>query len=169
VQAVERNCQHKIDNLNEEIAGEIEELKNSIGQRADSVAFTVIHAAQKAYSAGQKIEFPTILTNEGGGYVVSQNDFMCPQSGMYMFYVSVVKNNDYDDAIVDIVKNGTPLVTAFGASTYNSAASNSVIVRCNSGERVDIRCTSVKSCNLRSTTGGYANTTTFSGFLISSD
>ena len=133
------------------------------------IAFTVAHGEPKTYTAGQRIEFPTVITNEGGGYVSSQHEFICPRTGVYMFSVSVVRT-PANSAILKIFMDDTLLVAAFAAGSSNAATSNTVFVRCNSGGSVYVQCYTQGSCSVRSNNLYYDNNaTTFSGMLVAAD
>ena len=133
------------------------------------MAFTVTHGETQYYEIGQRLLFPFIITNEGGGYSPSQNEFLCPFTGLYLFTVSVVRFQEQGHAIVEIVMDETPLVTAFGGAGHDSTASNIVLVHCQSGSRVFIRCGPVLDCTIRSLSDGWSDATTFSGFLMAED
>ena len=132
------------------------------------VAFTVAHEAVKSYSPGERIEFNNILTNVGAGFRPEQNEFLCPTSGLYLFIHSSASYSR-DNAITEIVLDGTILVTLYAASGDNAATSNSVVIHCGSGSRVYITCGGVQACRLHGTEHGYTNTVTFSGYLVDAD
>ena len=135
------------------------------------VAFTVTHGESQTYELGQRLLFPNIITNEGGGYSPSQNEFLCPFTGLYLFTASSARymSTSQKDAIVEIVMDDTSLVTVFGATSSNSASSNVVLVNCQSGSRVYVQCGPVYDCYIRGDGNGWSDVTTFSGLLIAED
>ena len=135
---------------------------------ADSVyAFTAGHEEAKTYSPGERIGFGTIITNEGGGFLPSQNEFLCPQKGLYMFSLASVRYGESNNGIVEIWMDETLLVTTFAATSNNAATSNAVFIQCDSGSRVYVQCSQIEhSCSMYGNNNGYVNTVTFSGMLV---
>ena len=140
-----------------------------VSEEDSVIAFTVAHAETKTYLRDERLEFPVVITNEGGGYSPSQNEFLCPVTGLYLFTVTVTRNRESNNAIVDIVMDDELLVTVFAASSSNAGTSAMVFIRCQSGQRVYAQCTGLQSCTIRSETDGWERSTTFSGLLIASD
>ena len=50
------------------------------------VAFLVSDSAQTTYSAGERIRYSKVVTNEGAGFMPGQNEFLCPVTGMCSHY-----------------------------------------------------------------------------------
>ena len=48
----------------------------------DLVAFTVSDDSEVVYSTNERIRYSTVVTNLGGGYLMGQHEFVCPQSGI---------------------------------------------------------------------------------------
>ena len=136
---------------------------------ADSVvAFTVAHEELKVYSPGERIEFGTVITNEGGGFLPGQNEFLCPRKGLYMFILSSVRFEGSDYGIAEIRMDEALLVTSFAAGSPNGATSNTVFIQCDSGSRVFVQCGQI-ACSMYGNSNGYVNTVTFSGMLVAED
>ena len=129
------------------------------------VAFTVSDQEHRAYNPDQRIEFHTVITNEGAGYKPGQHEFVCPVSGMYQFsYSTIGVWGSY--SISSIWIENTLLVTSYAVGSENPSASNSVLVHCSSGIKVYVQCGSSFACY---PAGTYENYHTFSGFLVSAD
>ena len=131
------------------------------------IAFTVAHAEGKVYNPEARIEFPTIITNEGGGYITGLNEFWCPVDGLYYFShfsVGLASNS----ASTEIWMDDTYLVTSLTSGGTTPATGNSVVVHCNSGSKVYVQC-GPAPCTQQGTTNNYQNSVTFLGFLLTSD
>ena len=129
------------------------------------VAFTVSEQVSKTYSPEARIEFTTVITNEGAGFKPGQHEFVCPVSGMYLFtYTTLSIHNQH--SISSIWIENTLLVTSFGNGPNNGKASNTVLVHCNSGNKVYVQCDHEYVCY---TEGDNRNYHTFAGFLVSAD
>ena len=128
------------------------------------VAFTVVGQETRTYSAGARIEFTTVITNEGAGFIPGQHEFVCPVSGMYLFTYSTLSNWD-QNSISAIWIEDTLLVTSHASGPGNGEASNIVLVHCNSGNKVYVQCGD-GACY---PAGDGRNYHTFAGFLVSAD
>ena len=133
------------------------------------MAFTVAHGDSKTYSPGERIEFGTVITNEGGGFLPGQNEFLCPWKGLYMFSLSSAGYGTGGSAITELWMDENLLVTSLAVGSTNSATSNTVFAQCDSGSRVYVQCTSQASCAIFGNQNGYDNTVTFSGMLLAED
>ena len=132
------------------------------------VAFTVAHGEVKVYNTEERIEFETVITNEGGGFLPGQNEFLCPINGMYLFsHSSAAWANSF--SITEIWMDDIRLVTSFAVNDVTPAASNSVLVHCTSGGKVYIQCDTLHACTPWGTDGNFHNTVTFSGYLVAGD
>ena len=103
------------------------------------VAFTVAHGEVKTYSPEEKVEFETVITNEGGGFLPSQDEFLCPYSGMYLF-TQVTVAWDNSRSITEIWMDNTRVATAFATNGITPTAGHAVLVHCTSGSRVYVQC-----------------------------
>ena len=126
------------------------------------------HGEVKSYDPETRIEFPTIITNEGGGYMSGLHEFWCPVDGLYYFAHSSMGFEE-TPGITEIWMDDTRLVTCHAADYRHPAASNSVVVHCNSGSKVYVECSHSNACTVFGTYYDRGNTVTFSGYLLSSD
>ena len=131
----------------------------------DVIAFTVSHGETKGYSPGERFEFETIITNEGGGFLPGQNEFLCPTRGLYMFTLSTCGYAG-TNAIAEVWMDDSIIFTALDSSDKFGATSNLAYVHCQAGSRVFVVC-SQQACIPYGTADGYVNTVTFSGMLVS--
>ena len=78
------------------------------------VAFTVSAQEHKTYSPGARIEFTTVITNEGAGYIPGQHEFVCPVTGMYLFTYTTLSSWE-ETSVSGIWIENTLLVTSHGS------------------------------------------------------
>ena len=128
------------------------------------IAFTVTHGERRFYSGGERITFDNIITNEGGAYSPGQHEFLCPVTGLYSFNIHSA-GLDNNSGITEIWIDDSVLVTALAYGDW-SGAGNSAYVRCVTGSRVYVQCTSDYSCVMYGTVANLFNTVSFSGRLI---
>ena len=126
------------------------------------------HGPSKTYAPETRIEFPTILTNAGGGYNAGTNEFVCPTSGLYYFALTTT-GFDSNNAIMEIWMDGERLVTSLNVNSNIPTGSNSVAINCGSGGKVYIQGGTMYNVIPYGTNNNWGNTVTFSGFLISGD
>ena len=115
-----------------------------------------------AYAVDALIEFDGVHTNRGNHYD-NATSFTCPVNGTYFFTVSIMSSlNDVVTASIEI--DNVRLATAFAdyVNGFYPAATNSVLIRCNEGQKVFVKCTYAgyiysSSTNMESS---------FSGFLV---
>ena len=133
----------------------------------DIVGFSVfLQASDPRVPANAKVDWDGIRTNVGGGFNGGfdpvTKDFVCPVDGTYVFNIDVsVGFDDTYRAGLEIVQDRTTVAQAIGQS-YNrySAASHTVVIECNNGQRVWVKCESCCECEM---VGVF---TSFSGFLL---
>merc|ERR1712150_116495 len=107
----------------------------------------------KDYRSGDTVQYATILTNAGGHFQPGSNQFICPQTAMYMFAITAIRNDEREYAIFTLMIDDTPVFKSFGTITQNAASSNLAFVQCNSGQRVYVRCHLAGNCSMRSDVG----------------
>ena len=131
------------------------------------VAFTVSHQEPRTYSPGERVAFTTVITNEGAGFKPGQDEFVCPVSGMYLFTYSTLTTWN-TNSVSNIWLEDTLLVTSLanGGGPSHGEASNTVLVHCNSGNKVYVQCDNEYVSYAE---GDYRNYHTFAGFLVSAD
>ena len=110
-----------------------------------------------------KVEWPVVRTNVGGGFDPATSDFICPVDGTYMFNVdTLVHWDDVFRAGLEILHDGSLVVASIAQSNdVYGAASSTVVLQCNSGQRVWVRCETCCACEMMG--GPY---TSFTGFLL---
>lgn len=99
----------------------------------------------KLWSTNEKIIFPHVISNVGGGYDTTTGIFTAPHSGVYviMCYLATFRN----EAVAHLALNGSPLVgipaaTSGGSPERYGAAGNSVILQLAQGDKVWVAHTS---------------------------
>ena len=116
------------------------------------------------YQPGDRVEFPEVITNVGGGYNSSNNEFTCPVSGIYFFSASA-RTQPGDKAYfrikLDDVKVVTSIVDAI-TLTKGAHSTSIVIVECTAGQKVWCNC-HYQTCTIYGSTAHY---TVFSGMLV---
>ena len=94
-----------------------------------------------------------------------QHEFVCPVSGMYQFTYSTLSVSD-QLSISAIWIEDTLLVTSYASGPAHGHASNTVLVHCNSGNKVYVQCGNGHACDPSGSTTNYH---TFAGFLVPAD
>ena len=59
-----------------------------------SVAFTVSIDGEYNAVINQRIPYPHVITNIGNGYIQQRNEFVCPESGTYVFYATLISKGE---------------------------------------------------------------------------
>ena len=134
----------------------------------NSVGFTAYATGQAEFGIGEPILFPHITTNHGSAYDNTESVFYCPTRGLYLFTVSVHSSNDMAmDAIITL--NDVDISTAYSEISDHDHATNAVIVECNAGDRVQVKCGPYYNCGYQDDLNGTIEfaLNSFSGFLIS--
>ena len=90
---------------------------------------------------GDRINFPNVITNVGGGYIPGTSEFIRPVSGVYMFTAVVTSARD-EYGRFEIILDGTKKATVWSDGRVNGygQASNTVILECNAGNKVWVEC-----------------------------
>ena len=113
---------------------------------------------------GTKYTFETVMTNVGGGFQPSTNDFVCPLTGYYMFTFSLLSHSGLAAWGKVTVEGGlAPLSFADGGGVGAGSGANTYMVHCSEGERVWVE--AVGNTNVLN--GSHYST--FSGMLIRAD
>ncbi|KAK3589550.1 hypothetical protein CHS0354_041676 [Potamilus streckersoni] len=125
-------------------------------------AFSVYWSSctQTNITADSVVGFDQVLYNEGNGFDLHSNSFMCPVTGAYQFTNVMTGYRDkVETAIVldDITK---AIVTTGGGVGQGS---NTVVVTCRKGQRVWVRAWNSFSVGSLCVSSPYS---TFSGFLL---
>ena len=111
-------------------------------------------------AGGEKIPFATVLTNRGNVYNVERREFICPEEGLYAFYVGAYGRNS---AIcrLDITLNGEDVNRAYVHNAHASTGTTMAVLELESGDLVAVT-NFASGCNLH----GEERLTSFSGFRI---
>ena len=126
----------------------------------DPVAFSVILDGDYNPSEGEKIPYTWIVTNVGSGYITQRQEFVCPHTGLYVFYAAGYASNGAN-CWLDIMKNDVAVGRLYFVQSYGSTGTNMFALELVEADTVSV--TSVHSgCQLL----GTEKLTTFSGFRI---
>ena len=113
----------------------------SIVGHESSVAFSATLATGAVtYSRGDRIPFPTVIANAGGGWQISANEFICSQTGVYMFSLTTVSDNNSNSGVVNIIMDGVIKATAFAGSSQKDSTGVVVFVQCSEASKVYCEC-----------------------------
>ena len=135
-------------------------------EQEEVVAFTAANEARQSYSPGEQIQYSTVITNVGGGYVPGQSEFICPISGTYVFSITSTAHRD-DMAMLELWMDAARVVITFSTSSLDAQANALVTLQCSSGSKVFVRCHQSFPCVPYGAQYGISDT--FSGYLLSSD
>ena len=127
-----------------------------------SYAFTVAPTATETYDDGDKVLFDRVITNIGGGWNPTLNEFVCQVNGLYMFMLTI-NTPSTDEAGVDIMMDNNNMVRVRADGTLGIITSSSQVVihECELAARVWVQTT--RDSVIQS---GSNALTTFSGMLI---
>ncbi|XP_061195162.1 uncharacterized protein LOC133203386 [Saccostrea echinata] len=160
------------------IMGEISSLKAKTGTMAMTISGLVSSVSdiqkQIYFSAGtvrdvnkqwrpqEKIVFPHVTSNVGGGYDADSSLFTVPQNGVYVLYCSLATHSN--GMIAKMVKNGNPLlgIAASAIDGQVDTGNNLVVIHVQQGDRVWIQ----HHMGAFMWTMDDAPLSTFSGFLL---
>merc|ERR1712150_15082 len=129
----------KVD-YDKEIANLKQEIEKLKQEKDDIYAFTAVanydNVEPRYFNQGQRIPFQTVITNVGAGYASSNSEFVCKDSGLYLFTVTTL--GYYDQlASAHLMVDGIILGTTYGEGKGSFGASSvSAIVDCRAGSRV---------------------------------
>ncbi|WAR16695.1 HIP-like protein [Mya arenaria] len=112
-------------------------------------------------SANQAIIFDNVLTNEGNGYHSHHGLFVAPQSGLYVFTVTIKHPTQSLPSHVDVVHDSKVIARLHCESNQYEQSSHSFIVNVKFGEEVYVINRNYNSEHF----AGYMSSS-FSGFLI---
>ena len=130
----------------------------------NAVAFTVgLSKTALHLGAHQNIIFDHVETNVGNGYNSHHGVFTAPVSGLYVFYTSVLADNNRE-IWCELVVNGAikASVYARGTDGRHDQGSQALVIQLNQGDDVAVQ-------NVAADDAVYGSTsfyTTFSGFLL---
>ena len=125
----------------------------------DAVGFTVILNGHYNPGDGEKIPYQIIETNIGNGYSSDRNEFICPNTGRYVFYVAVYANSGM--CWNDIMKNGVQTNTAHANRDGLNTGTTMVVLELAVGDIVSVVVTE-SGCQLY----GIRKLNSFSGFRM---
>lgn len=130
------------------------------------VAFTARKSrTQPEVSINQHILFDDVLINLGAAYQDKQGLFIAPQSGVYVFSVSILStySSDEEEFHAALVHNGDLIARIYGCGSpgRHDQAGQTVIIQLETGDEVWI-----ENIELVSDVWG-AYYSTFSGYLLS--
>ena len=126
------------------------------------VMFSVASTLTEAVPAGQAVKYNVVMTNVGGGFNVTSNEFVCPVSGYYKFDIHALTNGG-GQFWLDLMQNGVVKASIHGAKDAFQGSSNSAVLRV---ERDDVvKVVAMNPSSLYDT--GRQLYTTFNGVLLS--
>ena len=122
------------------------------------------------YDENEIINFPLVMTNNGGHFNTNDSTFTCPQDGMYYFtfslYTSGMNDIEHTDAYIEM--DGERLSEGYcrnnGPEEVRAQCGNSVVTNCYVGQSVSV-IAMLDGTQLY----GSNKSSTFSGFLIQAD
>ena len=105
------------------------------------VAFSAYRNIAGTVGAGQSIVFDVVYVNQGNGYMYHQNHglFIAPQSGIYVFLVSLMHSSQSKPGHHSIMKNGQIFARFHSESNQYEQTSQSVILNVNAGDEIYVR------------------------------
>ena len=133
-------------------------------ENEDIVAFTAGLTKRELHmGAHQNIIFDHVETNVGNGYNSHHGVFTAPVSGLYVFYTSVLADNNRE-IWCELVVNGAikASVYARGTDGRHDQGSQALVIQLNQGDDVAVQ-------NVAADDAIYGDPTiysTFSGFLL---
>ena len=124
--------------------------------------FTTRTPRDQNLGANQNIIFDNVVTNIGNGYNLHQGVFVAPVAGTYVFFSTVLANND-GEAWVHIAVNGKNMANFYARGTdgRHDSGSQMIVVTLNQGDDVSVQSNSTPESVYGS------SYTTFSGYLLS--
>lgn len=131
------------------------------------MGFTAFAALDASYSSLEKIQFNSVISNEGVSYDAANSQFTCPITGLYLFNVNVYTSGfERMEAVLRVVSSGQEVerVTAYSANNEPNGSSNSVVIMCEEGWIVDVICGPYRDCEYNAEEFYAANS--FSGVLV---
>ncbi|KAK3587201.1 hypothetical protein CHS0354_016897 [Potamilus streckersoni] len=131
------------------------------------VAFSAyLSAAIHNLQIGQLISFDRVALNIGNGFDATTGTFTCPVAGIYFVTVSLMSylNNELKAELVQDGNNIAGVYTAGGSSSIDNQGSNSVVTRCEAGQKLLVRAFDISGSKI----WGHPDYrwSTFSGFLL---
>ena len=140
-------------------------------QVASDVGFSAYAAGDYHHpNIGETIRFPYVMTNNGGYYNPSESVFTCPINGLYYFTFDLYSGHlsNGERTAVHIQRDDKELseafCTSYGLDKLYTQCGNSVVIRCDRGQRVF-----VTAAYSATQLAGVTKRSTFSGFLIHPD
>ena len=94
----------------------------------------------KAYKAGDRIQFPNVLSNFGGYYNAKLHEFTCPVTGIYLCSTSTMSGHN-GLGVVLIMLDNTRLVSTYanGRNIHYGHSTNMVVAHCKKGQKVWVK------------------------------
>ena len=124
------------------------------------VGFTAILDGTINLSAGEKVPYSIIVTNVGNGYNTDRSEFICPNSGIYVFYVNIYAYIE-TTCRLDIMKNGVQTNRAHSSHLGFDTGTTMAVLELEEGDIVS-SVISDNECQVY----GDDKLTSFSGFRI---
>ena len=135
----------------------------SVSDDGPLVGFTVAATEYQLITPGTRPNYNNVISNEGAGYMTPEREFLCPESGWYLFTFTSVSQAAHRSEL-GLFKDSVQIVNTIAADRdhYDSAA-NTAVVSCTSGERVWVQCIDPHNNECQMKEGNY---NTFSGVLL---
>ena len=132
---------------------------------AGPTAFTVYGEDSTYEFEGQSLQFPNVITNTGDHFDVGSGVFICPTSGLYLFY-SALTSPAQAYCSADVIQDFNYFVTTIQAYQNPAHGVSMSLVPCSdigsvrlSSKYVDLQCSGSES----------VRTMTFTGLLLGED
>ncbi|XP_062618625.1 uncharacterized protein LOC134280228 [Saccostrea cucullata] len=114
--------------------------KYNIRGSSARIAFSARTSSNLAYSSGNIVSFPYVITNQGYAFKNSKY-FQAPHSGMYVFSWSIRTVSSGNKAYTSIRVNGSIKQQSYcytGTSSYSDSCSTTVVLSLNKYDKVSI-------------------------------
>ena len=142
---------------------EIKQVQSELAQQLGKhVAFHAFNKEKQHTDPGDTVIFDGLAYSSGGGYDKATGIFTCPESGVYMFSVTLVCNEREGSLylLANLKRNSkTLLMNIMTTNDHYSSGSNLVLLKLEQGETVSVTTHGNKAIVLD-------NVSTFSGVLL---
>ena len=105
----------------------------------DIVAFSVcLDGANYSPPQHQNIQYNSIVTNVGGGYVTQRHEFVAGDAGTYAFSASI-HATESRGCVIAITKNNQDVAKIWASHSVDAMGSNMIIIELQMGDAVAVK------------------------------